>query len=88
MLNKEDVFARLGANYRGQGTGILREIPKKDLDELQAIFDETGGTERIEAVEKYSEAKAAEMGMTPDEYASYTFTHCTRGHFNNEQETL
>ncbi|MBO4595586.1 MAG: 4Fe-4S dicluster domain-containing protein [Bacteroidales bacterium] len=88
LNNKEEVFGRLGANYRGQGTGILREIPQNDLDELQAIFDETGGTERIKLVEEASRKKAAEMGMTPDEYASYAFTHCSRGHFNSEKETL
>ncbi len=88
LEHKEDVYKRLGANYAGEGPGILRAIPQKDLDELKAIFDETGGTERIESVEKFSEKKAEEMGMSLDEYKAYTFTHCSRGHFNNEQETL
>ena len=82
--NKDEVFGRLGANYQGKGPGALRRIPQEDLDELQAIFDVTGGTERIELVEKYSLAKAEEMGLTPDEYIKYIFTHCSPGHFNNE----
>ena len=79
-----DNMERLGANYQGEGPGILRKIPQESLDELKAIFDVTGGTERIETVEKYSKAKAEEMGMTMDEYAEYTFKHCSEGHFNNE----
>ena len=69
----DDDFERIGANYQGTGPGILRSIPQKDLDEIKAIFDETGATEQINLVEKYSKAKAEEMGMTLEEYAKYTF---------------
>ena len=85
MDNKEEVFGRLGANYGGEGSGALRRIPQADLDELQAIFDETGGTERMEAVERASREKAAELGMDFDEYTKYTYEHCSPGHFNNEE---
>ena len=82
--NKEEVYGRLGANYQGKGPGVLRRIPQEDLDELQAIFEVTGGTERIQAVEKASRAKAEEIGMDFEEYTKYTFEHCSTGHFNNE----
>ena len=82
--NKEEVYGRLGANYQGKGPGVLRRIPQEDLDELQAIFDVTGGTERIQAVEKASRAKAEELGMDFEEYTKYTYRHCSPGHFNNE----
>ena len=85
MDNKEEVFGRLGANYGQEGPGALRKIPQADLDELQAIFDETGGTERMEAVERASREKAAELGMDFDEYTKYTYEHCSVGHFNNEE---
>ena len=84
LNHKEDVYARLGANFGKEGPGALRKIPKEDLDELKAIYDETGGTERIELVEEHSLAKAKEMGMSPEEYLKYTFSHCSPGHFNNE----
>lgn len=84
LENKEEVYARLGANFGKPGPGALRKIPQEDLDELRAIYDETGGTERIEQVEKFSLEKAREMGMTQEEYLQYTFNHCSRGHFNNE----
>ena len=84
LEHKEDVYARLGANYQGDGAGALRRIPQEDLDELKAIYDVTGGTERLETVERFSKAKAEEMGMTMDEYLAYTFSHCSPGHFNDE----
>ena len=84
LEHKEDVYARLGANYQGDGAGALRRIPQEDLDELRAIYDVTGGTERLETVERFSKAKAEEMGMTMDEYLAYTFSHCSPGHFNDE----
>lgn len=84
LHNKEEVYGRLGANYGGKGPGILRRIPQEDLDELRAIFDETGGSERIASVERASREKAAELGMDFDEYTAYTYRHCSPGHFNNE----
>ena len=48
------VMEKMGANYKGDGPGILRKIPQESLDELKEIFDITGGTERFENIEKYS----------------------------------
>ena len=57
---------------------------QESLDELKRIFDVTGGTERIETVEKYSREKAREMGMDMDEYFRETFEHSSPGHLNGE----
>lgn len=84
LNNKKQVYRRLGANYQGKGPGALRHISQEDLDELKAIYDVTGGTERLELVEKYSQAKAEQMGMSMEEYTVFTFSHCSPGHFNNE----
>ncbi|MBN1413883.1 MAG: 4Fe-4S dicluster domain-containing protein [Bacteroidales bacterium] len=46
------ILKRLGANYKGDGAGTMRNISKQDLDELKQIFDETGATERFENLEK------------------------------------
>ena len=78
----EDSLRRQGANYQGDGPGVLRRIPQESLDELQAIFDVTGGTERIRDVERFSEAKAAEMGMDMQEYERTAFEYCSDKHFN------
>ena len=78
----EDSLARQGANYKGDGPGILRQIPQESLDELKAIFDVSGGTERIETVEKYSLQKAQQMGMSEQEYERYTFEYNSHKHTN------
>ena len=77
--NRKDVYNRLGANYGGKGPGILRKIPPEALDEISAIFEETGATRRFEKIEKCSEDKAHEMrlGFTKNmncEYFEYLFT--------------
>ncbi|MCQ2146419.1 MAG: 4Fe-4S dicluster domain-containing protein [Bacteroidales bacterium] len=78
----EKSMERLGANYMGEGPGVLRKIPQESLDELKAIFDVTGGTERIALVEKYSEQKAKEMGLSIEEYERRAFEYCSDDHFN------
>ena len=66
----------------GDGPGVLRKIPQESLDELKAIFDVTGGTDRIRLVEEYSQKKASEMGQTMQEYEKTAFEYCSDKHFN------
>ncbi len=79
----DDVFARLGGNLDGDGPGAARRIPQEDLDQLRRIFDETGATARMETVRKAAERKAAEMGLSLDEFASQVGTTCNPVHFNH-----
>ena len=65
--NWVDVFNRMGANYKGDGPGILRKIPEEAMNEIREIFEVTGGMERYENIEKFSKEKAAELHMTLDE---------------------
>jgi heterodisulfide reductase subunit C len=65
--NLHAVMKRLGANYQGEGPGILRRIPQDALDELHNIFEVTGALERFENIENYSRKKAEELGMGFDE---------------------
>ena len=83
LKHREDLYDRFGCNYMKEGPGGLRKISQKDLDEIKAIFDNSGGTERMEAIDRCSQAKAAEMGMTMEEYMQYTFNQCSPGHFND-----
>lgn len=78
----EQSLARQGANYKGEGPGVLRKIPQASLDKLKAIFDVTGATERIRLVEEYSAAKAREMGMSMEEYERQAFEYSSDKHFN------
>lgn len=65
--NWRDLFKKLGANYKGDGPGILRKIPEEAMDEIRKIFDETGGTKRYEKIEKYSRKKAEELNLSLDD---------------------
>jgi heterodisulfide reductase subunit C1 len=80
-----EVMERLGANYQQTGPGILRKIPQEALDEIQRIFDETGGTERYNKIEEFSKIKAREMGMAFDnglkgEYFRHVYTANEKNH--------
>jgi len=65
--NRADIFERLGANFKGDGPGILRKIPDEALDELKKIFEVTGGLDRYEKIESFSKKKAEELNMELDE---------------------
>jgi heterodisulfide reductase subunit C len=57
----------MGANYKGDGPGILRRIPEEAMDEIRAIFKVTGGMKRFEDIEEFSKIKAKELNMQLDE---------------------
>ncbi len=41
--NIDEIAAKLGANYHGEGSGALRNIPHEDMAEVHKIFEITGG---------------------------------------------
>ncbi|HNV52629.1 MAG TPA: 4Fe-4S dicluster domain-containing protein [Tenuifilaceae bacterium] len=61
--NRETVLKKVGANYQGSGPGAMRKISKENLDELEKIFEVTGGLEWFNTIEMHSERKAQEMGL-------------------------
>jgi heterodisulfide reductase subunit C1 len=65
--NWSDLFKKMGANYKGDGPGILRRIPEEAMDEIREIFKVTGGMKRFENIEKFSRKKARELNMQLDE---------------------
>ena len=78
----DKTMERLGANYKGDDPGVLRKIPQESLDELKAIFDVTGATERFRLVEEKSAEKAKEMGLSLEEYERQAFEYSSDKHFN------
>lgn len=80
--NIDAIMNRLGANYKGAGAGTLRQISQESLDELQQIFDVSGGTRRFQQIEDFSDVKAKEMGFEDtNEYFVHVYTtnndkHC------------
>ena len=69
LKNMQDVMARLGANFKGDGPGALRKIPEEAMDEIRRIFEITGGAERFRKIETCSAKKAAELGQQFDQGA-------------------
>jgi heterodisulfide reductase subunit C len=65
--NWRDLFKKMGANYQGDGPGILRRIPEEAMDEIREIFKVTGGMKRFENIEEFSKKKAVELNMQLDE---------------------
>lgn len=65
--NWTDLFKKMGANYKGDGPGILRKIPDEAINEIREIFKVTGGMKRFEDIEKFSKKKAEELNMKLDE---------------------
>ncbi len=61
--NRESILARLGANYNKYGSGALRKTAKESLEDLQKIFDVTGGQARMDKIEKYSKEVADSEGI-------------------------
>ena len=55
--NIEEIAPRLGANYHGDGPGVLRTIRRETIEEVNKIFEETGGDELLKKIEAYAKNK-------------------------------
>jgi heterodisulfide reductase subunit C1 len=83
--NIEEIMIRVGANYNGEGAGVLRKIPEEALDEIKKIFEVTGGKKRFEDIENYSKVKAIEMGLDlndglDNDYFRHIYTTNSKDH--------
>lgn len=70
----DDVYERLHANYRKPGAGTLREVDPESMEELRKIFDVTGGTDFLEKIQEFSEAKASESQCDEEQYFLNVYT--------------
>jgi heterodisulfide reductase subunit C len=87
QANWKPLFERLGANYQGDGPGILRKIPAEAMEELNSIFEVSGGMERFRKIESFSEKKAGEMelgfdGTNTCEYFDHIYKTNNNSHQN------
>jgi heterodisulfide reductase subunit C len=75
--NREEIMKRLGTSYNTEQAGTLRTISRESLEDLRNIFDETGGTQRFEKIEKISSEKARKAGIEfsegRDDYFKYLY---------------
>ena len=63
----EEVVDRLGGNYKKKGPGTLRAIAQKNIDEINQIFEVTGGSELYGKIEHFSQEKAKSLKQTTDD---------------------
>ncbi|MGC9331995.1 MAG: 4Fe-4S dicluster domain-containing protein [Bacteroidales bacterium] len=62
--NMYEVYKRTGANLYNEGARAMRKIADENLSELKSIFNESGGTNLLNTIEKYSMEMAKELGLT------------------------
>lgn len=67
IYNNPEIYDRFDAALGKETEGTLRKISDKNLDELQSIFDVTGGTAMFNLIEKYSKEKMKELGFSDDQ---------------------
>jgi len=81
--NIQDVTDRLGANYHRPGPGALRIIAEDNIEEINKIFELTGGNDFQCNIEDCSKKKAAKMGFVEqnlDKYIEKVFTENSDEH--------
>ena len=61
--NRTEVLPKVGANYKGKGAGAMREIQQENIEELNKIFEVTGGKRWFKQIEEKSAEKAKEMNL-------------------------
>jgi heterodisulfide reductase subunit C1 len=88
--NTPEVMNRLGANYEGEGGGILRKISDETLEEISRIFEVSGCYDLFDKIESYSKIKADQMGLDfgkgiENEYFVYTYNRNSNNHSHPDQ---
>lgn len=74
--NDQEVYSQFTPTYRTEGAGALRKIDDESLEEIHRIFEVSGGKALFDDIERFSDAKAREMGYdgATDEYMMDTYT--------------
>ncbi len=80
--NLSDVYERVGAAYGKDGPGPLRNICQESLDDLSRIFEVTGANDKIRKINERSLHKAADMGLSEEEYFNEVFNNTHECHIN------
>jgi heterodisulfide reductase subunit C len=80
--NDTEVWSRLSVNYMQEGSGAIRKIDEETIDEINRIFEVSGGKEFFEGIEAASDRKAREMGYdgATDDYMMQTYTYNSNTH--------
>jgi len=80
--NIKEVAPKLGANYKGEGAGALRQIADKNLEEIRKIFEATGALDFQNTIDWFSNEK---RGTIPEQtYLNEIYT--TNNNTHNRRE--
>ena len=81
--NDDAIYGRFSNCYRKEGAGALRTIDQKSMEEVQRIFEVSGGKAFFDTIEVHSERKAREMGYdgATTEYMMETYTFNSENHY-------
>lgn len=71
--HRDEVYEKMHSNYQKNGSGALRRVDDASLQELNNIFEVTGGKAFMDKIEDFSKQKAEEMGMNMESYFLHTY---------------
>ena len=72
--HRDEVYEKVHSNYHKNGAGALRQVDDESLQELNKIFEVTGGKAFLDCIDDFSSQKATEMGMDMERYFLHTYT--------------
>ena len=72
--HRDELYEKVHSNYRKNGAGTLRKVDDATLQELNQIFEVTGGKAFLDNIDHCSSQKATEMGMDMESYFLHTYT--------------
>jgi heterodisulfide reductase subunit C len=80
--NIKEIAPKLGANYKGEGPGALRQIAEKNLEEIREIFEATGAIDFHNKIDWFSNEKRG--GTSEAEYLNEIYTANNNTHNRRE----
>ena len=78
-----DIFSKFSDCYGTEGAGALRRVDRESMNEINRIFEVSGGKAFYDNIELHSERKAREMGYdgANEEYLMDVYTINSENHY-------
>ena len=82
--NDKEVYGQFTPVYMRHGAGALRRLDEQSLEEINKIFEVSGGQEMFDSIEEHSDRKARELGYgegADQQYMMDVFLHNNNEHY-------
>ena len=82
--NDKEVYGQFTPVYMRHGAGALRRLDEQSLEEINKIFEVSGGKEMFDSIEEHSDRKARELGYgegADQQYMMDVFLHNNNEHY-------